>query len=66
MIIELAGGPRNGEWIDTQDLPSWDVDEFPTMRGCPVLGDILDPGGKYVRTDRMVENRVVFEYAEVK
>lgn len=60
MIIELVGGPRDGEWIDTQGLPSWDVDEFPTWRGSPSPG--RSDGGKYARTNRRNGNRIVFEY----
>lgn len=59
MMIELVGGPRDGEWIDTQGLPSWDVSEFPAMRGSTEEGTDI---GKYVRTDRVNDGRIVFEY----
>lgn len=60
MKIELVGGPRDGEWIDTQGVPSWAVDEFPTWRGSPSPGK--SDSGRYARTDRMIEDRIVFEY----
>lgn len=63
MMIELAGGPRDGEWIDTQDHPAW-VREFPAMKGNPLSEEDANLDGKYVRTDRMIEDRVVFEYKD--
>ena len=66
MIIELVGGPRDGEWIDTQDHPAWDVTEFPATRGIPLSEKRMDLTGKYVKTDRLIEDRVVFEFAEEK